>query len=49
MGIPADLGMAAARFSLGRGTSADEIGYVLEILPGVVERLRALSPTGAKS
>lgn len=44
MGVPADLGMAAARLSLGRGTTTDEIGYVIEVLAGVVERLRTLSP-----
>ncbi len=49
MGVPADLGMAAARFSLGRGTTADEIGYVIEVLPGVVERLRTLSPVASRA
>jgi len=49
MGVPADLGMAAARFSLGRGTTEDEIGYVIEIFPGVVERLRALSPVASRA
>ena len=48
MGLPADLGMAAARFSLGRGTREEEIDYVLEVLPGVVERLRALSPVASR-
>lgn len=49
MGVPADLGMAAARVSLGRGTTADEIGYVVEIFPGVVERLRTLSPVVSRA
>ncbi len=49
MGVPADLGMAAARFSLGRGTTTDEIGYVIEVLPGVVERLRTLSPVASRA
>ncbi len=49
MGVPPDLGMAAARFSLGRGTTQEEIDYVLEVLPGVVERLRALSPVASRA
>lgn len=49
MGVPAELGMAAARFSLGRGTTQDEIDYVLEVLAGVVERLRALSPVASRA
>ncbi len=49
MGVPAELGMAAARFSLGRGTTQDEIDYVLEVLPRVVERLRAFSPAGSRA
>jgi len=31
---------SSVRFSLGRETSAEDIGYVLDILPGMVERLR---------
>ena len=31
-------------FSLGRWTTSDEIEYVLDILPGAVERLRRLAP-----
>jgi cysteine desulfurase len=49
MAVPADLGMSAARFSLGRGTTEAEIEYVLEVLPGVVERLRAFSPVASRA
>ena len=31
-------------FSLGRWTTSDEIEYVLDVLPGAVERLRRLAP-----
>ncbi len=34
----------SARFSLGRWTTEKEIDYVLKILPGVIERLRKISP-----
>jgi cysteine desulfurase len=32
------------RFSLGRMTTGEDIDYALEVLPAVVERLRAISP-----
>ena len=32
------------RFTLGRWTREEEINYVLEVLPGVVEKLRKISP-----
>lgn len=48
MGVPADLGVAAARFSLGRGTTAAEIDYALEVLGGVVARLRTFSPVSSR-
>jgi cysteine sulfinate desulfinase/cysteine desulfurase-like protein len=32
MGIPAEVGAGAIRFSLGRSTTADQIGRVVDIL-----------------
>ena len=32
------------RFSLGRWTQEQEIDYILEVLPGIVEKLRKISP-----
>ncbi|MDP3888649.1 MAG: cysteine desulfurase family protein [bacterium] len=32
------------RFSLGKGTTEEEVGYVLTILPGIVEKLRKMAP-----
>jgi cysteine desulfurase len=40
MGVPPLLGRGAIRFSLGFDTTGDEIERVLEVLPGVVERVR---------
>jgi len=44
IGLPAERARASLRFSLGRGTSAEDIDYVVETVPHVVERLRELSP-----
>jgi len=44
MGIPKVLAQGAVRFSLGRSTTREQLDYVLEKLPPIVERLRALSP-----
>jgi cysteine desulfurase len=43
-GLSRDDARASLRFSLGRPTTAAEIDRAVEIIPGVVERIRALSP-----
>ena len=45
MGVSAHVAQSAVRFSLGRCTTDAEIDKVLEVVPGVVEKLRAGSPT----
>ncbi|MGC2294489.1 MAG: cysteine desulfurase family protein [Candidatus Acidiferrales bacterium] len=44
IGLTPDQARSSVRFSFGRPTTADEIERAIEIIPGVVERLRALSP-----
>ncbi len=44
MGVPLDWAMGAVRATLGRSNAAEDIEYVLEVLPPLVERLRSLSP-----
>jgi cysteine desulfurase len=44
MGCPAEVARGSVRFSLGKYTTEEDIGRVLEVLPSVVERLRAISP-----
>jgi cysteine desulfurase len=44
---PADA-RASVRFSLGRGTTAEEIDYAVEIVPQAVAHLRELSPAYGK-
>jgi len=43
MGVPPHLAQCSLRFSLGRGNTEEDIDYVLEVLPGIVERIRRIS------
>jgi cysteine desulfurase len=43
MGFPPHRTQNSIRFSLGAGNTADEVAYLLERLPGIVEKLRALT------
>lgn len=43
MGVPPHLAQCSLRFSLGRGNTEEDIAYVLEVLPGIVERIRGIS------
>ena len=44
MGLSPEQAHGSLRFSLGKWTSEEEIGRVLEVLPRVVAKLRAMSP-----
>jgi cysteine desulfurase len=44
MGVPPDLAQSSLRFSFGRSNTIDDIDYVVEVLPEIVSRLRAMSP-----
>lgn len=44
MGVPEELARGSLRFSFGRGNSEDDVDRLLEALPPIVQRLRALSP-----
>ena len=44
IGLPHELAHGSLRFSLGRQTSEDDIDYVLTVLPGIVAKLRSMSP-----
>jgi cysteine desulfurase len=45
MGVPEELARGSLRFSLGRGNTDEDVDRLLAVLPPIVERLRALSPT----
>jgi len=44
MGIAPEIAQAAIRFSFGRENTMEDVEYVVEILPEIVSRLRAMSP-----
>ncbi len=44
MGISLEKSHGSVRFSLGRGNTEEDVDYVLEIMPPLVERLRSMSP-----
>ncbi len=43
MGLPHDLALGALRLTVGRQTTATDIDAVLEVLPGIVEKVRQLN------
>jgi len=44
MGVPANVAQGSVRFGLGRSTTPADVQRVLELFPGIVERLRSISP-----
>jgi cysteine desulfurase len=44
LGIPVERARGSVRFTLGRWTSTEDIDRVVEALPRIVEKLRAMSP-----
>jgi len=49
MKMPADWLQGAVRFSLGRFNTEEEIRYVNQIMPSIVQRLQGLSALGKLS
>ncbi|GAA0722070.1 cysteine desulfurase NifS [Clostridium malenominatum] len=44
LGLPHELAHGSLRLSMGSGSTEEEVDYVLEVLPKIVERLRNMSP-----
>ncbi|MGE5552007.1 MAG: cysteine desulfurase NifS [Bacteroidota bacterium] len=44
MGLCHEIAHGSLRLTLGRENTAEDVDYVLSILPGIVDRLRAMSP-----
>ncbi len=48
VGLPHEVARCSLRFTLGRYTEEEDVEYVLEVLPKVVKKLRAISPLYTK-
>jgi len=48
IGLPHVKCHGSLRFTLGRSNTKEEVEYVLNVLPGIVERLREISPLGGE-
>ncbi len=44
MGVPPESCQSSLRISLGRQNTEEEVDYILSVMPGIVERLRQMSP-----
>lgn len=44
MGVPHEHAHGSLRFSLGKNTTEEDINKVIKVLPGIIEKLRAMSP-----
>jgi len=44
IGLPHEIAHGSLRLSIGDDTTEDDINYVLEVLPPIIERLRMMSP-----
>jgi cysteine desulfurase len=44
IGLPHEIAHGSLRFTLGRHTTGEDVDHVLNVLPGIVEKLRAMSP-----
>jgi cysteine desulfurase len=44
IGLPHEEAHGSLRFTLGKDTTDEDIDYVLEALPPIVEKLRSMSP-----
>ena len=44
LGVPEDLARGSLRLTVGKDNTREQIDYVLEVLPGIVSRIRSLSP-----
>lgn len=44
IGLPYEAAHGSLRLSMGKKTTKEDIDYVIEVLPGIVEKLRSISP-----
>ena len=48
MGIPHEVAQSSLLFTFGIGNTGEDVDYVLEVMPAIVDRLRQMSPLYAK-
>ena len=48
-GIPSEEAQSAVQFTMGKGTTDEDVDRVLEVLPGVIKKLRDMSPFSSKN
>jgi cysteine desulfurase len=48
MGVPNDLARGSLRLTVGKDSTQEEIDRLLSVLPGIVQRLRSLSPLAGR-
>ncbi len=48
IGLPPETAHGSIRFTLGRGNTEEDVDYLIEVLPMIIERLRAMSPLFVK-
>ncbi|HHV84145.1 MAG TPA: cysteine desulfurase NifS [Tepidanaerobacter syntrophicus] len=48
IGLPHEIAHGSLRLTLGRENSQEDVDYVLEVLPGIIDKLRNMSPLFAK-
>jgi cysteine desulfurase len=47
MGVPSNLAQGSVVFTLGEGNTGEDVDYVLDEFPGIIKRLREISPYAA--
>lgn len=48
IGLPHEIAHGSLRLTLGRDNTEEDVDYVLKVLPGIVDKLRAMSPLFAE-
>ena len=49
MGLPEDIIKSSLRFSMGEGTTEEDIDYLIQTIPNVVKKIRSLNPEWEKA
>ncbi|MDD2586800.1 MAG: aminotransferase class V-fold PLP-dependent enzyme, partial [Syntrophomonadaceae bacterium] len=44
IGLPAEIAHGSLRLTLGKDSTVEDVDYVLQVLPPIIERLRQMSP-----